>query len=65
MRRFTLAPEARRQQRISAKLPVMIWLAGIAMYHLSSRYTPALGAALPTLVATFAVAWLTRPQTKA
>jgi hypothetical protein len=46
-------------------LPVLIWLAGIAMYHLSSRYTPALGAALPTLVATFAVAWLTRPQTKA
>ena len=46
-------------------LPVLIWLSGIAMYHLSSRYTPALGAALPTLVATFAVAWLTRPQPKA
>jgi putative hydroxymethylpyrimidine transporter CytX len=46
-------------------LPVLIWLAGIAMYHLSSRYTPVLGAALPTLVATFAVAWLTRPQPSA
>jgi len=46
-------------------LPVLIWLAGIAMYHLSSRYTPVLGAAIPTLVATFAVAWLTRPQPSA
>jgi putative hydroxymethylpyrimidine transporter CytX len=46
-------------------LPVLIWLGGIAMYHLSSRYTPALGAALPTLVLTFAVAWLSRPATKA
>jgi hypothetical protein len=44
---------------------VLIWLAGIAMYHLSSRYTPVLGAAIPTLVATFAVAWLTRPQPSA
>ena len=46
-------------------LPVLIWLGGIAMYHLSSRYTPALGAALPTLLLTFAVAWLSRPATKA
>ena len=46
-------------------LPVLIWLAGITMYHLSSRYTPVLGAAIPTLVATFAMAWLTRPQPSA
>jgi hypothetical protein len=46
-------------------LPVVIWLAGIAMYHLSSRYTPVLGAALPTLLLTFAVGWLSRPPQKA
>jgi hypothetical protein len=42
-------------------LPVLIWLGGIVFYHLSSRYTPALGAALPTLVLTFAAAWWSRP----
>jgi len=43
-------------------VPVLIWIVGIAGYHLSSRYTPALGAALPTLVLTFAAAWITRPR---
>ena len=42
-------------------LPVLIWLGGIVFYHLSSRYTPALGAALPTLLLTFAAAWWSRP----
>ncbi len=43
-------------------LPVAIWLLGIAAYHVSSRLTPNLGAALPVLVLTFVLAWLTRPR---
>jgi putative hydroxymethylpyrimidine transporter CytX len=45
-------------------VPVLIWLSGIVLYHLSSRYTPFLGAALPTLALTFAAAWLSRPSYK-
>ena len=43
----------------------LIWLAGIACYHLLPRLAPALGgAALPTLVLCFALAWITRPSLK-
>ena len=39
----------------------LIWLAGIACYHLLPRLAPALGgSALPTLALCFALAWLTR-----
>lgn len=43
-------------------LPVALWLAGIACYHLLPRALPALGAALPTLALCFALAYLTRPR---
>jgi nucleobase:cation symporter-1, NCS1 family len=39
---------------------VAIWISGIACYHLCAQLFPAWGAALPTLVFTFALARLTR-----
>ncbi|MES2978719.1 MAG: cytosine permease [Pseudomonadota bacterium] len=41
---------------------VAIWIAGIALYHLSSRFTPALGSALPSLVISFGLAYASRPK---
>lgn len=41
---------------------VVIWLSGIACYHLCTQFLPALGAALPTLALTLALARLTRPS---
>lgn len=43
-------------------LPVALWLAGIACYHLLPRWLPALGAALPTLALCLVLAALTRPR---
>ncbi|MGE8320907.1 MAG: purine-cytosine permease family protein [Comamonas sp.] len=43
-------------------VPVALWLAGIALYHLLAQLAPQAGAALPTLAATFAAGWLTRPR---
>ncbi|RZJ01579.1 MAG: allantoin permease, partial [Haliea sp.] len=37
---------------------VLIWLAGIATYHLLAKYAPHLGAAIPTLILTFTLARL-------
>ncbi|MCO5100553.1 MAG: cytosine permease [Burkholderiaceae bacterium] len=42
---------------------VAIWLLGVAVFHLSGRFTPELGSALPTLALTFVLAWLTRGAT--
>lgn len=39
---------------------VMIWLLGIACYHLCAQLAPNWGAALPTLVLTFVLAWISR-----
>ncbi len=38
----------------------LIWLAGIACYHLLPGIAPVLGSALPTLALCFALAWVTR-----
>jgi len=38
----------------------LLWLAGIAVYHLLAKWAPQWGAALPTLALTFGLAWLTR-----
>ncbi len=43
-------------------LPIAIWLAGVALYHLLPKLAPALGSALPTLALSFALAWATRPR---
>ncbi len=40
----------------------LLWLAGIACYHLLPRALPQLGAALPTLALCFALSWLTRSR---
>jgi NCS1 family nucleobase:cation symporter-1 len=39
---------------------VAIWLLGVASYHLCAQLAPNWGAALPTLVLTFGLAWATR-----
>ncbi|WP_298213131.1 cytosine permease [Acidovorax sp.] len=43
-------------------VPVAIWLAGIAMYHLAPKLLPGAGSALPALAFSFALAWGTRPR---
>ncbi len=40
----------------------VLWLAGIATYQAAAAWAPQWGSALPTLVLTFALAWLTRPK---
>ncbi|MGJ7496397.1 purine-cytosine permease family protein [Variovorax sp. RT4R15] len=40
----------------------LIWIAGIALYHACAKWAPQFGSALPTLAATFVVAWLSRPS---
>ncbi|MBP3981575.1 cytosine permease [Acidovorax sp. JG5] len=42
--------------------PVVLWLLGIAVYHLAPQVVPGLGSALPTLVLSFLLAWVTRPR---
>lgn len=39
----------------------LIWVVGIAVYQGLSHWAPAAGSALPTLIVTFALAFLTRP----
>jgi len=38
-----------------------IWLLGIANYHVLAQLAPQFGAALPTLLLTFVLAWISRP----
>ena len=40
----------------------LLWLAGIALYHLLAQFLPQWGSALPTLAATLVLAWLSRPR---
>jgi putative hydroxymethylpyrimidine transporter CytX len=40
--------------------PALIWLAGIAVFHLSAQFTPQWGSALPSLAVSLGLAWLTR-----
>jgi purine-cytosine permease-like protein len=39
----------------------LLWLGGIGCYHALAQWAPQWGSALPTLAATFVLAWLTRP----
>jgi NCS1 family nucleobase:cation symporter-1 len=43
-------------------LAALIWIAGIAAYHALAKWAPQFGSALPTLAATFVLAWLSRPR---
>ncbi|MBU1353621.1 MAG: cytosine permease [Gammaproteobacteria bacterium] len=56
------APALLAQARKVNLIPVAIWLAGIAFYHLIPKVTPVLGAAIPTLVICFVLAFATRPR---
>lgn len=40
----------------------IIWVAGIVIYHACGKLAPQWGSALPALLATFVLAWLTRPS---
>jgi putative hydroxymethylpyrimidine transporter CytX len=40
----------------------LLWLAGIAMFHLLAQWAPQWGSSLPTLALTFSLAWLSRPR---
>lgn len=40
----------------------LLWLGGIGGYHALAQWAPQWGAALPTLAATWILAWLTRPD---
>ena len=43
-------------------VPIALWLAGIAFYHLVPRFAPSLGSALPTLALCFALAFFSRSR---
>ena len=42
-------------------LPILIWLLGIAVFHGCAQLTPQWGSALPSLLVTLSLSWLTRP----
>ncbi|ART51704.1 allantoin permease [Acidovorax carolinensis] len=56
------APALLARARPIHSTPVVLWLQGIAMYHLAPKLVPGLGSALPTLVLSFLLAWVTRPR---
>ena len=43
-------------------LPALIWLIGIAVFHLSAGYTPEWGSTLPSLAVSGVLSWLSRPS---
>ena len=53
------APTANASRSIYL-LPALIWLIGIAVFHLSGQFTPQWGSALPSLAVSLSLAWLTR-----
>ncbi|RYF25352.1 MAG: allantoin permease [Comamonadaceae bacterium] len=54
------APAALQRAARVEWVAVVLWLAGIALYHLLPRVWPGAGSALPTLAVCFALAWATR-----
>lgn len=43
-------------------LAAALWVGGIACYHVMAKMAPQWGSALPTLLLTFVLAWVTRPS---
>lgn len=41
-------------------VPALIWLVGIAVFHLSAQFTPQWGSALPSLAVSLSLGWLSR-----
>ena len=60
----THAPTLLAQARVVNALPVALWLAGIAVYHLAPKVLPGAGSALPALAFSLALAWATRPKAR-
>jgi putative hydroxymethylpyrimidine transporter CytX len=58
----TNAPALLEQARKINAVPVAIWLAGIAFYHLLPMVSTLLGASLPTLALCFLLAFATHPR---
>ena len=56
------APALLTRARAIHATPVVLWLLGIALYHLAPKVVPGLGSTLPTLVVSFMLAWVTRPR---
>ena len=54
----SFAPPQRKVDLTAA----LLWLIGVAAYHLIAKWAPQWGSALPTLALTFTLAWLTRPK---
>jgi putative hydroxymethylpyrimidine transporter CytX len=57
--RAGIAPASNASRSIYL-LPALIWLIGIAVFHLSKQFTPQWGSALPSLAISLSLAWFTR-----
>jgi putative hydroxymethylpyrimidine transporter CytX len=53
------APAADEKVKFTA---AALWIGGIVVYHSLAKWAPQFGSALPTLVLTFALAWLSRSK---
>lgn len=51
-----------RADRSVHPVAAMLWLLGVGMYHALSNFAPQWGATLPTLAATFVLAWASRSR---
>jgi len=58
----TDAPALLAKARAVNAVPVAIWLAGVAVYHLAPKVAAGAGSALPALAFSFVLAFLTRPR---
>jgi NCS1 family nucleobase:cation symporter-1 len=55
-------PSFSAPQRKIDRTAALLWLAGIAMFHVLAKWAPQWGSALPTLALTFSLAWLSRAR---
>jgi len=60
----TDAPALLAKARAVNAMPVAIWLAGVAVYHLAPKVAADAGSALPALAFSFVLAWATRSRTR-
>jgi len=60
----TDAPALLAKARAVNAVPVAIWLAGVAVYHLAPKVVADAGSALPALAFSFVLAWATRPRAR-
>ena len=59
------APQWMGSARPLHPVAIGLWLAGIALYHAIAQWLPSTGAALPTLLTCFVLAWATRKHSAA